>query len=110
MRLIDADALIKDIAESIRLADEWEEESHEKKDKHGIKCAIDTRRSLLAMLSRVEEFPTSEPVKHGHWIKTPSPYHFKCSSCGVTANIKFHGVKDHKFCWHCGARMDGENE
>lgn len=52
----------------------------------------------------------AEPVKHAHWIKTASPYHFKCSSCGVIANIKFHSVEDHKFCWHCGARMDGESE
>lgn len=69
VRLIDANALIKNIAESIRLADEWEKESHEKKDKHGIKCAIDTRRALMAMISRVKEAPTIKPeVRHGRWI------------------------------------------
>lgn len=45
-----------------------------------------------------------QPVKHGYWIKTSSPYHFKCSSCGVIANIKFN---DHRFCFNCGAKMDG---
>lgn len=66
VRLIDANALIKDISESIRLADEWEKESHEKKDRHGLKCATDTRRSLMAMLSRVKEFPTIEAAPK--WI------------------------------------------
>ena len=51
-----------------------------------------------------------QAVKHGHWIKTSSPYHFNCSSCGVMSNIKYHSVKDHKYCWYCGAKMDGGAE
>jgi hypothetical protein len=64
---------------------------------------------MTAALNAIEEMPAADvkPVKHGRWIRTPSPYHFKCSSCGIIANIKFHSVEDHKFCWHCGARMDG---
>lgn len=73
VRLIDANALIKDIAESVRYADEWEKESHEKKDEHGLKCAIETRRALLAMISRLKEAPTIEPeVRHGRWIAVSS--------------------------------------
>lgn len=108
MRPIDADALIKDIAESIRLADEWEKESNEKKDKHGLKCAIDTRRSLLAMISRVKEAPTieAEPVRRGHWIwLEPYGAHHtrrrKCSKCG---EVKAQGLTN--FCPNCGARME----
>lgn len=106
MRLIDADALIKDIAESIRLADEWEKESHEKKDKHGIKCAIDTRRALLAMISRVKKSPTIEPVKHGRWSEDDEGF-YHCSVCKELSDW------EHRYCPNCGAKMDlkdGENE
>ena len=102
MRLIDADALIKDIAESIQLADEWEKESHEKKDKHGIKCAIDTRRALLAMISRVKEFPTIDPVKHGRW--ETGTFYRRCTACGAEF------VDETPYCPNCGAKMDGESE
>ena len=67
VRLIDANALIKDIAESIKLADEWEAESHKKLDKHGLKCAIDTRRALLSMISRVKDAPTVEAIPSERW-------------------------------------------
>jgi hypothetical protein len=52
-------------------------------------------------------------VKHGQWIKTPSPYHVKCSSCKTMVCIKFYGVEVEKFCRNCGAKMDlkdGESE
>lgn len=60
VRLIDANALIRDIAESVRYADEWEKESREKNDEDGLKCAIETRRALLPMISRLKEAPTIE--------------------------------------------------
>lgn len=47
-----------------------------------------------------------QPVRHGRWIKI-NPYHYKCSSCGATVWIKFYPLDEHKFCWHCGAKMDG---
>lgn len=114
MRLIDADALIKDIAGSIRLADEWEKESHEKKDKIGLKYAIDTRRSLLSMISRVKEAKTieAEPVRHGRWIELPKALNpdekpCKCSACGHCLSFYNHYPKS-KFCPNCGAQMGGE--
>ena len=103
MRPIDADALIRDIAESIRLADEWEKEAHEKKDKHEIKCAIDTRKNLMYMILRVKKFPTidAEPVKHGRWI---------IADDGVTRCSICYGASDYErsFCGDCGAKMDGD--
>lgn len=60
----------------------------------------------------IDEMPTAdvEPVRHGQWIKT-GPYYYKCSSCGARAWIKFYPLDEHKFCWHCGAKMDGgEND
>ena len=107
VRLIDANALIKDIAESIRLADEWEKEAREKEDKHGIKCAIDTRRSLLAMISRVKEAPTieAEPVRRGRW-ETINPLYTNvyCSECGAAADKYL--AKRYKGCPFCLCVMD----
>lgn len=107
MRLIDADALIKDIAKSIRLADEWEKESHEKKDKIGLKYAIDTRRSLLSMISRIKEAPTidAEPVRHGHWIIRGGD--MWCSECGYEDVTENGEPEDYHYCPHCGTKMDG---
>lgn len=47
-----------------------------------------------------------QPVRHGRWIKT-NLYHYKCSSCGARVWIKLYPLEEHKFCWHCGAKMDG---
>ena len=111
VRLIDANALIKDIAESIRLADEWEKEAREKEDEHGIKCAIDTRRALFAMISRVKEAPTieAEPIRRGRWIWFESEGTYihlrKCSECGDIKN-----QEETNFCPNCGARMESSNE
>lgn len=121
MRLIDADALIKDIAESIRLADEWEKESRKKKDNHGLKCAIDTRRSLMAMISRVKEAPTieAEPVRHGRWIEcdykhmehgmieTEPKAGLCCSECRTAFQKKKMTYK--QYCAACGTRMDADH-
>lgn len=109
MRLIDADALIKDIAESIRLADEWEKESNEKKDKIGLKYAIDTRRSLLSMISRIKEAPTVEPEeRHGRWIIGKGD--MWCSECGYEDVTENGEPEDYRYCPNCGAEMDGGAE
>ena len=118
VRLIDANALIKDIAESIRLADEWEKEAREKEDEHGIKCAIDTRRALFAMISRVKEAPTieAEPVRRGEWHEcwySDTVCASICTNCGKAAtqarmivgqelmtNVRY------PLCPNCGARME----
>lgn len=105
MRLIDADALIKDIAESVRFAYEWEKESYEKKDKLGIKMAVDTRRSLLSMISRIKEAPTIEPeVRHGRWIVRGQEIY--CSECNEEGLYNpFGASKFSQFCPNCGTKM-----
>lgn len=108
VRLIDANALIKDIAESIRLADEWEKEAREKEDEHGIKCAIDTRRALFAMISRVKEAPTieAEPVRRGRWIN--DTFCSECKRFPVDVSVSISNQELTKYfsrCPHCGARM-----
>lgn len=48
--LIDKNALIHDIAYSIRLADEWAKEATEKGDRIELKFAVDTHRALLSIV------------------------------------------------------------
>jgi rRNA maturation endonuclease Nob1 len=107
VRLIDANALYKKINESIKQALEWENEAIEKKDIHEVKYAIDTKRSLLSMLSRVLEEPTidAQSVRYGKWIETvvrgtPS---ICCSMCGSESPVCY----PLNFCPDCGAEMCG---
>lgn len=129
VRLIDADALCRKISESIRQANEWEDEAREKKDTHGVKCAIDTRRSLISMLSRVKEEPTidAQPVKHGKWVDYGSGVGMYCSECrhriryrnGIRETTKFsdgefefvqYASKNgyYNFCPKCGSFNGGK--
>lgn len=50
----------------------------------------------------IKALPTADvqPVRHGHWIYTPtSPLGFTCSECGKEM-CRFN------YCPHCGVRMD----
>jgi hypothetical protein len=106
MRLVDADALCKNINGGIKMALEWESEAHENKDTIGVKYAIATRQSLLAMLERVQLQPTidAQPVKYGKWKRNASG-ELNCSYCGYAPKWD-----DDKFCAGCGAKMDGESD
>lgn len=81
MRLIDADALLKDIADY----------------PYGYRGMIkDT----------IARQPTVEP-KHGHWIEVDTQYidKTKCSNCGVVEFFN-KGWKRFNYCPNCGAKMD----
>ncbi|WP_417151462.1 hypothetical protein [Phascolarctobacterium faecium] len=54
----------------------------------------------------VEQAPTVEERKHGHWIN-PKAWHVECSECHHVLEI-ICGVKN--YCPNCGAKMDGEPE
>ena len=104
MRPIDADALIKDIVESIRLADEWERESYENKDEIGLKYAVSTRQSLMAMLSRSKEAPTIElGMRYGKWIDNGEDKYI-CFAC---KGYVYHWFGKSDFCPRCGAKNGG---
>ncbi len=64
-----------------------------------------------------------QPVKHGYWIKQPekfqihedvinSNYLYSCSCCNASDLHSERANNDGKvkFCWRCGARMDGDTE
>lgn len=51
----------------------------------------------------------AKPVVHGHWDYLDGLYcDSLCSECG-TLYTNYENV-DFKFCPHCGAQMDGEEE
>lgn len=97
MRLIDADALVVNIALYMT------ENAY----------INDTALDVLKMVAKwTNEAPTieTEPVRHGEWVPYPSDSYRKCSVCGIEYS-RYEMILKHKFCPNCGAKMDGkENE
>jgi hypothetical protein len=65
--------------------------------------------------SFIDDAPTADvvEVRHGKWLPIviqdnylEPPYcdTIKCSECGQEADVSFH---DAKYCFECGAKMDG---
>ena len=67
----------------------------------------DTDCILDGVINLLEEQPTIDPVKHGHWEFAKDVY-VSCSVCGVT--ILLFNAENPNYCPHCGAKMDGEAE
>ena len=89
IRLIDANALMRDIAR-YHLSDG--------KFQHWVE---------------VQPTVDAEPVRHGKWIQLmdydiDNNAVFECSVCGGS-DMHARGV-DVPYCWHCGARMDEERK
>ena len=85
MRLIDADALRR-----------------RKELRFGLMAAITTIQFLI------DEAPTVEERQHGYWKNGC------CTVCGESAatdgHFDFIPEEEQKYCWNCGAIMDGETE
>ena len=72
----------------------------------------DTDCILDGVLNLLEEQPTIDPVKHGHWIEQVKIkkdgevrlVHWRCSLCGC-----FLGTNTANYCPACGAKMDLED-
>lgn len=95
MRLIDADALLKD---GIRA-------------EYGINDNGLLLVSLRDVKRSIENAQTvdAKPVVHGRWIETPSMApEYECSNCGRT--YEWWEVSEAHYCPNCGAKMDGGNE
>ena len=74
-------------------------------DKYGI--------PLGDLVDTFADIPAADvaPVRHGRWIeKTAHDRHsyFECSNCGAHEN-KHTAIKG-RFCWSCGAIMDGDTQ
>lgn len=72
----------------------------------------DARKAYNDVLDTICEIPTADvqEVRHGHWVREVTEiedtYYFKafCSVCNRRAVVKY------KFCPHCGAKMDEEEQ
>lgn len=84
MRLIDADSLIDLVTDSTILGD-------------GFKTAF---------CALVNGEPTVKVQKTGKWIQAEDI----TTEYAVCTNCKGHGEFYMDYCWHCGARMVGEEE
>ena len=92
MRLIDADALNKEVGKLWRDMDD-----------------VDFGELVRDFWKVLNHFPTvdAEPVRHGRWNKIKYPDEnftfWECSACGYQSEAKAF----HNYCPHCGAKMDG---
>lgn len=98
MRLIDADKLAEEIADSINDASIQNDE---------------LSLSILRVFKKtVDDEPTidAEPVKRGKWIHHAG-MNSKCSCCGRYFPVAEFEQRpfDVNFCIHCGARMEGSD-
>lgn len=97
MRLIDADALLKQIdIDSVKIGpgqygDEWR------------------------FMDTIYNAQTIDPIRHGEWLLIPTKekdiYKCLCSECGKFGVLTTEANKPiMKYCPHCGAKMDGWKE
>lgn len=114
MRLIDADALMETlgITDTDRVKCAWYSRALRGCQKGG--CFEDA-------CCAIEDAPTVDPVKHGHWIIQDNPgtgwYRVTCSECGedITSVAPVIGFFPNakviwNFCPECGADMRGDTE
>jgi DNA-directed RNA polymerase subunit RPC12/RpoP len=90
MRCIDADAL-RDRLQNLGY-DDWNQGATTTWAEAFSECA-----------DMVEEMPTIEPRKKGHWIKISPANIYECSECGK--NVMTDDISAYDFCHGCGADM-----
>lgn len=70
------------------------------------KWSYDSMMIAKIMIEILNEAPTVEERKHGHWENGC------CTVCGESAatdgHFDFIPEEAQKYCWNCGAIMDGD--
>jgi hypothetical protein len=76
---------------------------------------MDTCRAHALAKKLIANAPAADvvPVKHGRWLDMDvldAHYQpvYKCSECGK--EVADYYIDNHKYCLHCGAKMDGGNK
>lgn len=115
MRLIDADAVLERIERDCDARCLYKDYKEPVRSKMCNCCELGDARMY------VEDAPTVDAERHGHWIEVEiphtSPYElkvYKCSECKhLTYDNRFALAGRYRYCPHCGASMDeterGEN-
>ena len=106
MRLIDGDQAV---AEAERLLELYNLAMADAETNREINHVSKRQELFKAVRAVVNTCPTIAPVKHGHWIHGSSSENIRvtCSECGYKVNYFWDSWQDAKYCPHCGARMDG---
>lgn len=112
MRLIDADALKKHIAEIFEI-----EEKEDKKWAMGLKYSlklIDNAPTVELQMGRMVNgviVPIKIKSQQGKWIYKKENGYAKCPFCyHLTTCWSEEELKDYRYCYYCGADMRGGAE
>ena len=95
MRLIDADALMKDICSSV-------------KEMMDMNIVVDAHDLWDKLYYAWENAPSLDLVKYGHWIDIDSEsytWKVRCSECGHERSMMSTQGKYPKYCEECGAKI-----
>ena len=62
------------------------------------------------LTTMLKDIPSAQPERKGHWVYAGTDFHtgddwYTCSECEA---IDEHYMSP--YCWHCGCRMEGEQE
>lgn len=96
MRLIDADAIVKQMQENFC--------SH----CDGYECQCCEACAYWDAMYFVKDAPTieAEPVRNGRWVHNESIGLWNCSKCGgLVTDVETY----YRYCQYCGAKMDQED-
>lgn len=65
---------------------------------------------LTEVRDRINKLPSEEPRqrKEANWIDITHHIVYRCSYCGYYVDVN--NIRDYKFCPHCGARMEGNDD
>lgn len=96
MRIIDADALAKDVEEECRNCFIWKGTADGELECTKFSCKAKDLKKILRDSPTVD----AEPVRHGYWIEDFMD--FICSECGEHSDKKTPG------CPYCRSKMDKE--
>ena len=76
---------------------------------------MDTCRAHSLAKKLIANAPAADvaPVAHGRWLDTDTFDHhcvhiYQCSNCRKEVADDY--IDNHKFCLHCGAKMEGDNK
>lgn len=116
MRLVDADMLIKTVpTEEInaRMAIATAPTIEAKPTFEQIEEYCRKRCLVVvdgALFNEMKSRWSAEPIKHGHWVFTPTTGRYRCSACGKEDKIIPWGRPPFAYCPNCGAKMDEVEE